>query len=167
MSEPCLLHLYVSPGHNFFGRHGLTPGTHPTEERSEVGCEAGRGLVGDRFYRHQPDYKGQITFFASEVFVAMSEALGIHDRSPAVLRRNILTSGLDLTALGNAEFALQGVRFRGMGECKPCHWMDEAFGPGAEAWLRGRGGLRAKILSHGVLRPGLARLEIFPAPATE
>jgi hypothetical protein len=30
--------------------------------------------------------------------------------------------------------------------------MDGALGPGANAWLRGRGGLRARILTDGVLR---------------
>ena len=30
--------------------------------------------------------------------------------------------------------------------------MDQAVGPGAEAWLRGRGGLRARILSDGWLK---------------
>ena len=52
--------------------------------------------------------------------------------------------------------ALQDVRrelrFAGVEQCKPCHWMDSALGPGAEAWLQGRGGLRARILTDGVLR---------------
>jgi len=39
-----------------------------------------------------------------------------------------------------------------MEECKPCYWMDFAIGPGAEAWLQGRAGLRARILTDGVLR---------------
>jgi hypothetical protein len=30
--------------------------------------------------------------------------------------------------------------------------MDRAFGPGAEAFLKGRGGLRARIVGDGVLR---------------
>jgi hypothetical protein len=37
--------------------------------------------------------------------------------------------------------------------------MDRVLAPGAEAWLKGRGGLRAKILSDGWLRvaPDVAR----------
>ena len=50
------------------------------------------------------------------------------------------------------EFEIQGVRFLGTGECSPCHWQNEAFAPGAEDALQGRGGLRAKILSDGMLR---------------
>jgi hypothetical protein len=73
-------------------------------------------------------------------------------------RRNVITRGLDLVALYDIEFELQGVRFRGMGECKPCHWMDHAFGPGAEDALQGRGGLRAKIVIGGKLRVAAAGL---------
>jgi hypothetical protein len=47
---------------------------------------------------------------------------------------------------------LQGVHFFGVEEAKPCYWMNSAFGPGAEAALRDRGGLRARILSNGFLR---------------
>jgi MOSC domain-containing protein YiiM len=165
MDGPRLLHLYVSAGHNFFGHHGLPPGTHPAEERAMVECVAGRGLEGDRFLGHEPGHKGQVTFFADEVYAELCAALGVRDRGPEVFRRNVITRGLDLNALIGAEFSLQGVRFLGVAECKPCHWMDAAFAPGAEAWLSGRGGLRAKILSDGPLTVGPARLEVFAAAA--
>ena len=66
----------------------------------------------------------------------------------------MITSGIVLAAWFDAEFELQGVRFHGKGECTPCYWMDRAFGPGAEKALEGRGGLRAEILTGGVLRAG-------------
>ena len=47
---------------------------------------------------------------------------------------------------------MQGFVFRGREECRPCYWMDQSFGPGAEAALRGRGGLRAEIVTGGTLR---------------
>jgi MOSC domain-containing protein YiiM len=60
---------------------------------------------------------------------------------------------VDLNALIGREFEVQGVRFAGVEECRPCYWMNEAFGhPQAEDWLKGRGGLRARILSSGWLR---------------
>ena len=65
-----VLHLYISPGHNFFGRHGQPAGQHPTCEVPEVHCVAGHGLKGDRFFDFNDDYKGQITFFAMEVIEA-------------------------------------------------------------------------------------------------
>ena len=144
-------HLYISAGHNYFGHHEKPPGEHETVEKAAVRCVEGRGIEGDRFFDYKEDYKGQITFFAGEVFDELSAQLGVVDKTPAVLRRNVITRGVDLTELYDREFEVQGVRFRGMGECKPCYWMDRAFGPGAENALKGRGGLRAKILSDGML----------------
>ena len=144
--------LYVSPGHNYFGRHGLAPGEHPVVAVPAVECVAGRGLLGDRFLDYKEDYAGQITFFAGEVYDEIRQALHCADRPPAVFRRNVLTRGADLNALIGQEFEVQGVRFLGTRECSPCYWMDRAFAAGAEAWLKGRGGLRARILSSGWLK---------------
>lgn len=145
-------HLYLSPGHNFFGHHDLPPGEHPMVERDELRLFAGRGIEGDRFFDFKPNYKGQITFFAGEVHDDLCARLGVRDRPPSVFRRNVITRGVDLNELIGEEFEVQGVRFRGMAECTPCYWMDHAFGEGAEAALKDRGGLRAKILTDGVLR---------------
>jgi len=51
---------------------------------------------------------------------------------------------------------VQGVSFVGVEECRPCYWMDRALGPAAEAWLKGRGGLRARITSNGFLKTARA-----------
>ena len=155
MLQPPLrvLQLYVSPGHNFFGRHGQPAGEHPTLEVPEIHCVPGQGIEGDRFYNLKENYKGQITFFAREVYARLCAELNVHDKSPAAFRRNVLCAGVDLNTLtGGEEFEVQGVRFRGREECRPCYWMDQSFGPGAEAALKGWGGLRAEILSEGVLR---------------
>jgi MOSC domain-containing protein YiiM len=144
-------HLYVSPGHNYFGHHGRPPGTHPIVEVETVECVAGRGLKGDRFFDHKPDYKGQITLFSWEMFRALCSTIGAAKASPAALRRNVIVEGLDLDALIGKQFELQGVQLQGTEECRPCYWMDQAIAPGAEAWLKGRGGLRCRILSDGVL----------------
>ena len=147
-----LEHLYISPAHIYAGHHGVPPGDTPMIERAEVECVAGRGLRGDRYFDHKEDYKGQVTFFAQETHQWLGDHLGVHDKPASVFRRNIITSGADLNALIGAEFTVQGVRFLGMEEARPCYWMNQAFAEGAEAALRGRGGLRAKILSDGVLR---------------
>jgi len=147
-------HLYISPGHNFFGRYGLEAGDHATLEKSEIECIAGRGIRGDRFYDFKPDYKGQITFFAGEVYEELCERLQVADRGPEAFRRNVIVRGADLNALIGQEFEVQGVRFLGTGESKPCSWMNQAFAEGAEELLQGRGGLRARILTSGVLAVG-------------
>ncbi len=144
--------IFVSDGHSYVGRHGLGSAGFRIREVSEVECVAGRGLRGDRYFDHQPDYKGQVTLFALEVFAELRRALNVPAAQPAALRRNVLVSGLDLNTLIGQEFDLQGVRLAGTEECRPCYWMDEAIAPGANAWLRGRGGLRCRILSDGWLR---------------
>ena len=149
-------HLFISSGHNFFGHHGQPPGGHPMEARETISCLAGRGIEGDRFFDFKAGYKGQITFFANETYEQICAEFGVWDRDPSVFRRNVITEGIDLTALYAAEFELQGVRFLGTGECAPCHWMDRAFHSGAEERLKGHGGLRAKILTSGTLRVGPA-----------
>lgn len=149
-------HLYLSPGHNFFGRHGLAAGEHPVVEVESVECVAGRGLVGDRFFDHRPDYKGQVTLMAWETLTGLWEELGVPEggRSPGAVRRNVVTEGVDLAELVGVEFEVQGVVLAGTEEARPCHWMNAAVVPGAEAWLRGRGGLRARIVRGGILRRG-------------
>ena len=145
-------HLYISGGHNYFGHHGALPGIHETIEVPAIECVAGHGIRGDRFFDYRDDYKGQITFFSLEVFHELCHAFSVHNGSPAALRRNVIVTGIDLNSLIGETFDVQGVTFCGMAECKPCYWMDQAIAPGAEQFLRGRGGLRARILSDGPLR---------------
>ena len=145
-------HLYVSRGHNFFGHYGRPPEHHPIVEVPAIECVAGRGLRGDRFFDYKDNYKGQITFFAWELYAAMCAGFSVEDRSPSVFRRNVITTGIDLNTLIGREFRIQGVHFRGTEECRPCHWMNLAFADGAEDYLKGRGGLRAVILTPGILR---------------
>ncbi|CAN5616457.1 hypothetical protein BH18VER2_BH18VER2_16990 [soil metagenome] len=153
-------HIFTSPGHDYFGHHGRAPDDFPLEETDEIECVAGRGIREDRFFDYRENYKGQITFFSAEVFAELARHFGIADKSPGVLRRNVILSGVDLKALIGADFELQGVQFRGTAHCAPCYWMDSAFAPGAEKFLAGRGGLRARILTDGRLRVGEAQLKI-------
>ncbi len=147
-----ITHLYISAGHNFFGHHGKPADTHPIFEVPAIECIAGRGIRGDRFFDYKNAYKGQVTFFAEETYQALCGELGVANKPSSLLRRNVITRDQDLNELIGAEFEVQGVSFAGVEECRPCYWMDQAFGPGAEEFLRGRGGLRARILSDGPIR---------------
>ena len=145
-------HIYISPGHNFFGHHGQPPAKHPILEVKEAHCVAEKGIVGDRFFDYKKNYKGQITFFSLEIYEDLCRSLQVFDKSPAAFRRNIVVSGIDLNKLIGRRFTIQDVQFEGTEECRPCPWMDQAFAPGAEALLKGRGGLRARILIDGMLQ---------------
>ncbi len=121
-------------------------------EVESVECVAGKGLVGDRFFGWKEDYKGQVTFFEQEVYERLCERFQVADVPPSAFRRNVITQGVDLNSLIGQEFEVQGVRFLGTQECSPCYWMNQAFAEGAEEALKGFGGLRAKVLTDGVLR---------------
>ena len=151
-----ICHLYISSGHNFFGHHGQEPDNYPAVEVPSIECVAGHGIRGDRFFDYKDDYKGQITFFSLDVFDELRSTLGLQECSPGLVRRNVIVRGIDLNGLIGQEFELQGVQFRGTAECKPCYWMNRAIAPGAEKFLKGRGGLRALILTDGILKSAAA-----------
>src|SRR5262245_26214599 len=110
---PRVRHLYISTAHNFFGHHGRAAGRRPMIEVPQMECVAGRGVRGDRFFDFKESYKGQITFFAAEVYDALCAELGIDDKPASVFRRNVITEGVDLNAWIGKEFEIQGTRFRG------------------------------------------------------
>ncbi|MGL4398307.1 MAG: NTP transferase domain-containing protein [Luteolibacter sp.] len=151
-----LLEIWISPGNDFRGRHGLGRLDHGILARSEVECVAGMGLRGDRYFGYQPDYKGQVTFLDVELVQAVRDRFSQPDLSSSVFRRNLVVGGVDLAEWVGRRFRFQGVEFEGSEECKPCYWMDAAVAPGAEVFLKAdhRGGLRARILSDGILRVG-------------
>jgi MOSC domain-containing protein YiiM len=150
--------IFISPGHNYFGHHGKPSDDYPLVEVRRIDCVAGRGIRGDRFYDYRDNYKGQITFFSFEVFEKLTQHFGLTNKSPGVLRRNVIVSGIDLNDLIGEEFSIQGVRLRGTGHCRPCYWLDQAFAPGTEDFLEANGGLRAEILIDGAIAVGDAQL---------
>lgn len=153
-------HLYLSPGHNYFGNKGDRPGPHPTHDVDAVAVKAGAGLVGDRFFGRGADFDGHVTFFAWEVYQLLRNAGGLPLETPAAFRRNVILAGVPLNGLIGQTFAIDGVQFRGAKHCAPCRWMDLGVAPGALAALKGRGGLRAQALSDGWLHKGGATLTI-------
>lgn len=155
-------HIFISEGHSYFGQPRGEPVEIPTYDVDEVMAVAGAGLQGDRFFDVRPDFDGQVTFFSLEVFQLLSGELDLVDPSPLALRRNVIIEGVPLNQLIGQTFTLSfgehAVDFFGAKQCYPCHWMDAAVGDGALRFLKGRGGLRSKILSDGIIRKGNAVL---------
>jgi MOSC domain-containing protein YiiM len=73
---------------------------------------------------------------------------------PALTRRNLVVSGINLLALRDRRFCIGDVVFEGTGRCHPCSRMEEALGPGGYNALRGHGGMTAQILQGGRLSLG-------------
>ena len=154
-------HLFLSPGHDFFGRHGKG-----REENEIIDCDtfelvAGSGIRGDRFFDYKEDYKGQITFFDHAVYEDVMEKFSLSDLKPSAFRRNVVISGVNLPSLIGKRFAIGGIEFERSEESKPCYWMDQACAPGTEEFLKGQGGLRCRIRKGGTLGKGTQTVRIL------
>ncbi|BDS07969.1 hypothetical protein NT6N_30090 [Oceaniferula spumae] len=147
-----LKHLYISPDHNYFGRHGKGALDYAIEEKQSIECVAGKGIVDDRFFDYEPDYKGQITFFDWVIYERVRDEIVKGSLSPSAFRRNVIVEGVDLNELIDKRFTIGDLEFTGSCECKPCYWMDQACAPGTHEFLKGYGGLRARIVKGGELK---------------
>jgi MOSC domain-containing protein YiiM len=119
----------------------------------------GRGLEGDRYFNQLGTYSKragsgrQVTLIESEALEALARDYGVAI-SPAQARRNIVTRAIALNHLVGREFVIGEVRLRGMRLCDPCAHLESLSAPGALRGLVHRGGLRADILSGGLIRVG-------------
>ncbi len=110
------------------------------------------GIVGDRYAGRSG--ARQVTLIQSEHLVALASFLGRDAIAPALLRRNIAISGLNLLALKNRQFTLGGARLEFTGLCHPCSAMQQQFGSGGYNAVRGHGGITARVLASGIVRLG-------------
>ena len=125
---------------------------------SEVRAFADRGLDGDRFFReswtkaNRPDKA--VSLIEEETLEDAARELGI-DQLAEKSRRNIVTRGVPLIDLLHREFTLGGVLMRGIRLFEPCgHLQKVSRIPAIFAALEHRSGLKAAILSDGVIRVG-------------
>lgn len=132
---------------------GLRPArAQAMHEVVEAEAIAGKGLVGDRY--SSGSGKRGVTLIQAEhlpVIAALSGHAGV---SPALLRRNVVVSGLPLIALKERRFRIGDVVLEGTGECDPCSNMEKALGAGGFNAMRNHGGLCARIVEGGRLRLG-------------
>lgn len=134
---------------------------YPIEEVEGIDCVAGRGIRGDRFFDYKPDYKGQITFFDWAMYERVRDEVVKGELHARAFRRNVLIDGVDLNELIDKRFTLGDLELTGSCECSPCYWMDQACAPGTHEFLKGHGGLRAKIVRGGALKLGNYDLEVI------
>ena len=133
---------------------GLRPGSRvPPAAVVDAEALAGRGLIGDR-KAQRAGGKRQVTLIQREHLDVVAGLLGCAAVDPALVRRNLVVSGINLLALRSARFAIGGVLFEGAGLCEPCSRMEEALGTGGYNAMRGHGGIIARVITGGVIRLG-------------
>jgi MOSC domain-containing protein YiiM len=119
-----------------------------------VEAHAGRGLVGNRYYKERGMKRGQaLTLIAAEALEGLQVEHGI-ELSAAESRRNVLTRGIDLNALVGKRFRVGSLECEGVELCEPCKSLERATQPGVIKGLAHRGGLNADILTDGVISIG-------------
>lgn len=135
-------------------------------DRVEASADA--GLLGDH-------YSGQsgnrhVTLIQAEHLPAVAALTGRAELDPALLRRNIVLSGLNLLALKDQTVQIGDpehgpVILEITGQCHPCSKMEIALGPGGYNALRGHGGMTARVVQGGVIRVGDAVMVLTEATA--
>lgn len=111
-----------------------------------------RGILGDH-------YSGQsgnrhVTLIQAEHLPVVAALTGRDVLDPALVRRNIVVSGINLLSLKDQKVQIGSTVLQITGQCHPCSKMETALGPGGYNAMRGHGGMTAKVLTGGEIRVG-------------
>lgn len=134
----------------------------PMITATEAQAVAGMGLTGDRRMQGSAGSGRQVTLIAAEHLDVIARLLHLDVIDPALVRRNLVVSGVNLNALRYQQFRVGDVVLESTELCHPCSRMDEVFGPGGQAAMLGHGGLCARILQGGIIRIGDAVQVLSP-----
>ncbi len=144
MRVPAVLHIFTSP------ERGA-----PMISSRQVMVHQDKGIEGDRYFRASnrkgPDY--QVTLIEIENIDAFNAQYGTQ-LPPDALRRNVVTSGARLNDLCGKRFRVGPLVLEGLELCEPCRLVKVRTDPRALQFFVGRGGLRARVLTGGVLEQG-------------
>ena len=116
-------------------------------QEAQIGLD---GLAGDRSRAG----KRAVTLIQTEHLPAIGAYLGRDAVDPMDLRRNIVISGLNLASLKDRQIAIGEAVLHLSVICAPCSRMEETFGHGGYAAVRGHGGWCAEVITPGVVRIG-------------
>lgn len=130
----------------------------PMQSVNEVHAVPGQGLEGDRYFAHQgtfskPQPDRELTLIEAEAIEALRSEFQV-DFGLSASRRNIVTRGVPLNHLVEKEFWIGDVKARGLRLCEPCSHLQRLSHPKVLPGLVHRGGLRAQILTEGMIRVG-------------
>jgi MOSC domain-containing protein YiiM len=100
-----------------------------------------------------PDTGWEITLIEIEALQAIHRDYDV-PLNPGESRRNILTQGIPLNHLVGKEFMVGEVSLLGIRLCEPCAHLAGLTQKKVLPALVHRGGLRAKLLTEGIIRRG-------------
>ena len=143
-----LISAYARPGQ--LDWIGLRPRRRAAVVMVESAEILGEGLQGD----HGASDKRAITLFQSAHLPVVAAFLGRDTVPPELLRRNLMVSGINLSALKGREVAIGKAIVEITGICAPCSRMEEALGHGGYSAMRGHGGWCARVLQPGTVTLG-------------
>lgn len=143
----------------------LRPGRgQPCVIQDQVQAIANLGLEGDRAsFRPSSQANGskrQVTLLQAEHLPVIAALTGHAQLDPALLRRNLIVSGINLLATKSLfkdqplHLLIGDVVLEVTGPCEPCSKMEQVLGPGGYNAMRGHGGITARIIRGGFIRTG-------------
>jgi MOSC domain-containing protein YiiM len=112
-----------------------------------------RGLEGD-IASARTAGKRQLSLLQAEHLPVIAALCGVPAVEPALLRRNLVVSGINLLALRSTRFRIGATLLEGTGTCDPCSKLERALGEGGYNAVRGHGGILARVLEGGPIRVG-------------
>jgi MOSC domain-containing protein YiiM len=134
--------------------------TAPMEALPRAALVAGSGVEGDRYATGRGRFSSSAGRSGQELTLIEAEAVEAMGRehtvelAPGDARRNVVTRGIDLNALVGRHFRVGDVQCYGQRLAEPCSWLQQLTPPGTLRGLVHRGGLRADILSGGIVTLG-------------
>ncbi|MEM9248647.1 MAG: MOSC domain-containing protein [Pseudomonadota bacterium] len=108
------------------------------------------GLDGD----HARPGKRAVSLIQAEHLPVIAALAGHPSVAPELLRRNLVVSGLNLTAMRGRALGIGEATLEITGPCAPCSRMEVALGHGGYGAMRGHGGWCAKVVSPGRITCG-------------
>jgi len=134
---------------------GIAPGRRKDVETPEwIDVVEDEGIVGEHHRGNQARSHRQVTLIQQEHLSVIARLLGRDEVDPALLRRNIVVSGINLAVLKEAEFSVGDVILQGTGDCHPCALMNHTLGAGGYEAMACHGGITAIVRTSGRINLG-------------
>lgn len=111
---------------------------------------ADSGFEGD----HARPGKRAVTLIQAEHLPVIAALAGLDTLDPALLRRNVVVSGLNLAAFRGGRLRIGGAVVELTVPAHPCSRMERALGHGGYTAMRGHGGFCASVVSPGDIAVG-------------